>query len=108
MERSGWRRDVVETAAVLPALAAFVWACVEGFAAWLVLAADDFPQCPSIQPDKLSLALVTLAVVGLTVASLVLVVRRRTLLAYTCVLAQVPLAFAWNAIDGGAASCLIG
>jgi len=54
------------------------------------------------------LALVTLAVVGFTVASLVLVVRCRTLLAYGCVLAQVPLLFAWSAVDGGAASCLIG
>jgi hypothetical protein len=108
VEPSGWRRDLVETAAVIPVFAALVWACIEGFAAWLVIAADDFPQCPNIQPDKLFLALVTLAVIALTVASLVLIIRRRTRLAYACVLAQVPLGFAWNAIDGGAASCLIG
>jgi predicted aconitase with swiveling domain len=61
-----------------------------------------------LDPDKALLALVTLAVIGFTVASLVLVVRCRTLLAYGCVLAQVPLFFAWSAVDGGAASCLIG
>jgi hypothetical protein len=38
----------------------------------------------------------------------VLVARRRTFVAYACVLAQRPVAAAWIEIDGGAASCLIG
>ena len=92
----------------MPALAAFVWACYEGFAAFLVLSADDFPQCSGMDPDKTALALITLAVVALTVASLVLVAQRRTLIAYACVALQIPLGFAWVAVDGGAAGCLIG
>jgi len=70
---------------VVPALVAFWWAVYE-----------------------VLLALVTVAVVGFTVASFVLVVRCRTLPAYGCVLAQVPLFFACSAVGGGAASCLIG
>jgi hypothetical protein len=75
---------------------------------WLVVAADDFPQCPEIRPDKTALVLVSIAVATFAVASLVLVARLRTLVAYGCVLVQIPLAFAWMEIDGGAAGCLIG
>jgi hypothetical protein len=72
------------------------------------LAADDFPQCSGMHPDKTALALITLAVVSLTVASLVLVAQRRTFIAYGCVAGQIPLALAWMSVDGGAAGCLIG
>jgi hypothetical protein len=98
----------VGTAAVVPCLASFLWACYAGLSAWLVVSADDFPQCSEIDPDKVALTLVTLVVIILAAASLVLVIRRRTFLAYACVLAQLPLAAAWIEIDGGAAGCLIG
>jgi hypothetical protein len=103
-----WWRSLVETAAFLPCFGAFVWACIELLWALLVVTADDFPQCPTIQPDKAALTLLTLVIVALVAASFVLVARRRTLIGYGCVLAQIPLAFAWVEIDGGAASCLIG
>jgi hypothetical protein len=104
---SGWRR-LVEIAAIVPALAAFVWACYAALMALMVVTADDFPQCSSIHPDKAALTLLTLVIVALVAAALVLVVRRRTFIAYGCVLAQVPLALAWMEVDGGAAGCLIG
>jgi hypothetical protein len=50
----------------------------------------------------------TLVSVVLAAAALVLVARRRTFVAYGCVLAQVPVALAWIEVDGGAAGCLIG
>jgi len=79
-----------------------------GLNAWLVLTADDFPQCSEIDPDKVALTLVTLVVIGLAAASSVLGIRRHFFAAYACVLAQLPLAAAWIEIDGGAAGCLIG
>jgi hypothetical protein len=42
------RRGIAETAAVLPALAAFVWACYAALSALLVVTDDDFPQCSGI------------------------------------------------------------
>ena len=105
--RDGWR-TIAETAAVVPALAAFLWACYEALMTWLVVAADEFPQCSEIRPDKALLVLISVAVAALAVASLVLVVRRRKFIAYGCVLVQIPLAFAWMEVDGGAAGCLIG
>jgi hypothetical protein len=101
-------RGLLDSVAVIPALAAVVWALLEGSMALLVLGADDFPQCSEIHPDKALLFLITLAVVTLAVASLVLVARSRTLIAYGCVALQIPLGFAWAAVDGGAAGCLIG
>ncbi len=99
---------MLESLAVVPALGAFAWALIEGSMALLVVSADDFPQCSGMDPDKTALVLITVAVVTLAVASLVLVARRRTLIAYGCVALQVPLGFAWAAVDGGAAGCLIG
>ncbi len=99
---------MLESLAVVPALGAFAWALMEGSMALLVVSADDFPQCSGMDPDKAALVLITVAVVALAVASLVLVARRRTLIAYGCVALQVPLGFAWAAVDGGAAGCLIG
>jgi hypothetical protein len=108
VEQEHGLRGVLESLAVLPAMAAFVWALIEGLMALLVVSADDFPQCSGMNPDKTALVLVTVAVVTLAVTSLVLVARRRTFIAYGCVALQVPLGFAWAAVDGGAAGCLIG
>jgi hypothetical protein len=108
VEREERRRSLADTFAVVPALAAFCWAVDEVLVALWVITADEFPQCSSLHPDKALLALVTLVVAGFAGASLGLVVRGRTLLAYGCALAQIPLFFAWSALDGGAASCLIG
>ena len=54
------------------------------------------------------LTLLTLVSVILAAAGLVLVIRRRSFVAYGCVLAQLPIALAWIEVDGGAAGCLIG
>lgn len=51
---------------------------------------------------------VAVGTVALAVAALVLVARGRTLVAYGCVLLEIPLALACREIDGGAAGCLIG
>jgi hypothetical protein len=40
-----WWRTLVETAAVVPCFAAFLWACYAVLNALLVVTADDFPQC---------------------------------------------------------------
>ena len=89
-------------------MAAFLWALYAVLMTWLVVAADDFPQCPTIRPDKTLLVLVAFVIAAVAIASLVLVARARTLTAYGFVLLEIPLALAWIEIDGGAASCLIG
>jgi hypothetical protein len=106
MDGERWWRTLVETAAVVPCFASFLWACYAVLNALLVVTADDFPQC-DLDPDKVALTLLTLVSVALAAAALMLV-RRRTFVAYGCVLAQVPLALAWIEVDGGAAGCLIG
>jgi hypothetical protein len=47
----GWR-SLVETVAVVPALAGFVWACYETLMALLAVSADDFPQCSGMDPTR--------------------------------------------------------
>jgi hypothetical protein len=105
--RNRWQ-SVAALAAALSAFAGFVWAMLAALWALLVATADDFPQCPEIQPEKALLVIVTLAIATLAVASVVCLYRRRFRAAFGGALVQIPLAFAWTAIDGGAAGCLIG
>jgi hypothetical protein len=99
---------MAEIAAAVPAFAGVMWAIYEVLLALLVVTADDIPQCPRIQPDKTLLVLVTLLIATVAVASLISLFRHRILAASCGVLIQIPLAFAGNAADGGAAACLIG
>jgi hypothetical protein len=106
MDRRAVLRNLGELGAALLVFVAFMWAVWEALLTAVVVSAEASP-C-STQPNKALLVLIALAIATAALAAVVLLYRGRPLAAFVGASIQLPLVFAWAAIDGGAAGCIWG